>query len=172
LGPAPYDLRATTDSAVVDPIAPVQLLIMSTDLKEARRDPLFNQSALTNLIWAPRSRKRLDLLVAIIENEPLFKKQDKLPFVHPPFPDVRRLYLNRRQALSRALKGQVRLLELQKEHGWDLDTFITAVGLLDDTYPFLLHIIAFIAVIKAQGTEEQIQEWIPRCERMEILGSL
>ena len=27
-----------------------------------------------------------------------------------------------------------------------------------------------MAVIEAQGTHEQVQEWIPRCERMEVLG--
>jgi len=50
---------------------------MSTDLQEARKHPLFNHSALTKLIWAPRSRKTLDSLVAIIDKEPLFRKQDK-----------------------------------------------------------------------------------------------
>jgi len=81
-----------------------------------------------------------------------------------------RFYQNRRQALTRALKGQVRLLELQKEHGWDRDTLIIATALLDDPYPFMLHFAAFMTVIESQGTKEQIREWIPRCERMEILG--
>src|SRR5277367_6157808 len=78
--------------------------------------------------------------------------------------------MNRRQLLSRAFKGQVRLLELQRQHNWDRHTFLTATGLLDDPYPFTLHLTAFMAVIEAQGTQEQIQKWIPRCETMEILG--
>lgn len=82
-----------------------------------------------------------------------------------------RFFLNRRQLLSRALKGQIRLLELQQKHNWDRDTLLTAVVLLDDPYPFTLHFSAFIAVIEAQGTEEQIKEWIPPSEKMEILGS-
>ena len=82
-----------------------------------------------------------------------------------------RLYLNRRQLLSRALKGQVRLLELAREHGWDRQTLLTAVSLLDDPYPFTLHFTAFMAVIEAQGTPEQIKEWIPKCETMEYLGT-
>ena len=88
---------------------------------------------------------------------------------HRPFND-NRLFLNRRQLLSRALKGQVRLLELQQRHNWDRNTLLTAMILLDDPYPFTLHFSAFMAVIEAQGTKEQIKEWIPRCERMEILG--
>ena len=69
------------------------------------------------------------------------------------------------------MKGQVRLLELQQRHNWNRDTLLLAVVLLDDPYPFTLHFSAFIAVIEAQGTEEQIKEWIPPSERMEILGS-
>jgi acyl-CoA oxidase len=69
------------------------------------------------------------------------------------------------------MKGQVRLLELQQRHNWNRDTLLLAVVLLDDPYPFTLHFSAFIAVIEAQGTEEQIKEWIPPCERMEILGT-
>jgi hypothetical protein len=52
---------------------------MTTDLAEARRNPLFPQSALTKLLWAPRSRKSIDSLVRIIEKEPLFQKQQKSP---------------------------------------------------------------------------------------------
>jgi hypothetical protein len=78
--------------------------------------------------------------------------------------------LNRRELLLRALKGQVRLLELQREHGWDRETLLQATVLLDDPYPFTLHFSAFMAVIENQGTEEQIKEWIPKCERMEVLG--
>ena len=78
--------------------------------------------------------------------------------------------MNRRQLLSRAFKGQVRLLELQRQHNWDRNTLLTATGLLDDPYPFTLHFTAFMAVIEAQGTQEQVKEWIPRCETMQILG--
>ena len=80
------------------------------------------------------------------------------------------MYLNRRQVLSRAIKGQIRLLELQRQYDWDRNTLLTAIVLLDDPYPFTLHFTAFMAVIESQGTKEQIKEWIPRCERMEILG--
>jgi acyl-CoA oxidase len=79
--------------------------------------------------------------------------------------------MNRRQLLSRAAKGQVRLMELQRKHNWSRSTLFSAVELLDDPYPFMLHFAAFMSVIENQGTQEQIKEWIPKCERMEILGS-
>jgi len=82
-----------------------------------------------------------------------------------------RFSLNRQQQLLRALKGQSRLLELQKQYNWDRNTLISAVLLLDDPYPFMLHFSAFMSVIENQGTEEQIREWIPLCERMEVLGT-
>jgi acyl-CoA oxidase len=78
--------------------------------------------------------------------------------------------LNRRQLLSRAAKGQVRLLELQQKHNWDRNMLLSALQLLDDPYPFTLHFAAFMSVIENQGTKEQIREWIPKCERMEYLG--
>jgi len=51
---------------------------MSLDLLEARKTPLFDSSALTDLLWTPRSRKTIDKLVQILQDEPLFKKFDKL----------------------------------------------------------------------------------------------
>ena len=93
-----------------------------------------------------------------------------MPIRQPTFSLTSRLYLNRRQLLSRALKAQVRLLELQKQYNWDRDTLLLANRLLDDPYPFVLHFTAFIAVIETQGTLEQVAEWIPRSENMEILG--
>jgi hypothetical protein len=50
---------------------------MAEDLIEARREPLFDAAALTELLWAPRSRDDIDQLVHIIEKEPIFKKTDK-----------------------------------------------------------------------------------------------
>ena len=64
----------------------------------------------------------------------------------------------------------MRLLELQKKYQWDRQTLLQATVLLDDPYPFSLHFTAFMAVIENQGTEDQIREWIPPCERMEVLG--
>jgi acyl-CoA oxidase len=78
--------------------------------------------------------------------------------------------MNRRQLLAKALKGQIRLMELQKKYNWDRNTLLSAVVLLDDPLPFTLHFTAFMAVIEAQGTDEQRQEWIPPSERMEISG--
>lgn len=78
--------------------------------------------------------------------------------------------MNRRQLLLRALKGQVRLLELQKQYRWSRETLLQAVVLLDDPFPFTLHFTAFMSVIENQATEEQVNEWIPKCEKMEVLG--
>jgi acyl-CoA oxidase len=68
------------------------------------------------------------------------------------------------------VKGQVRLLELQQQQSWRRDKLLTAVLLLDDPYPFTLHFSAFMLVIEAQGMQEQVAEWIPLCERMEVIG--
>ena len=142
---------------------------MAAELAEARRIPLFNASVLTNLIYFPYSRKSMDKMIQILQNEPLFGKKEK--YAHRgDLIDVR-LFMNRRQLLAKALKGQRRLMELQKENNWDRNTLLSAVVLLDDPLPFTLHFSAFMAVIEGQGTDEQRKEWIPPSERMEILGN-
>lgn len=37
--------------------------------------------------------------------------------------------------------------------------------------PFMLHASMFISTIKTQGTPEQIQKWVPKCETYEIIGT-
>jgi hypothetical protein len=51
--------------------------IMSEDLIRARKVPLFNSTALTELLYAPRSRKFINKLISILQEEPLFNKTDK-----------------------------------------------------------------------------------------------
>jgi hypothetical protein len=50
---------------------------MSSDLEKARNQPLFNSTALTELLWAPQSRKDINRIIVILQNEPLFDKRDK-----------------------------------------------------------------------------------------------
>lgn len=50
---------------------------MAAELAEARRIPLFNASVLTNLIYFPYSRKSMDKMIQILQNEPLFGKKEK-----------------------------------------------------------------------------------------------
>ncbi len=59
------------------PLSQSRLNSMSIELAEARKVPLFNSSALTDLIWSPRSRKSIDKIVHILENVPLFNKNDR-----------------------------------------------------------------------------------------------
>ena len=58
---------------------------MSTDLVGARKTPLFNAAELTTLLWAPQSRKQIDELVAIVQNEALFRKAERCPSASPHF---------------------------------------------------------------------------------------
>ena len=42
---------------------------------------------------------------------------------------------------------------------------------IDSVYPFGLHNSMFIPTIKSQGTDVQIAEFLPKAERLEIIGT-
>ena len=50
---------------------------MAADLAKARKKPLFNATALTEILWSPKSRDSIDKLIDILKDEPLFRKNDK-----------------------------------------------------------------------------------------------
>ncbi|OLL23017.1 Peroxisomal acyl-coenzyme A oxidase 1 [Neolecta irregularis DAH-3] len=125
----------------------------SSNLTLLLSDPI----KLSEILYQHGARERRNRLVKIIEAEALFNKQSKF-------------FLSREQLLQRAFKIQLRLLELLHQHNWTEIEWHHVGQLMDDPLPFTLHEGAFIPVIKNQGTKEQIKEWIPRCERYEILG--
>jgi acyl-CoA oxidase len=128
------------------------------DLAQARSQLAFDPASITSALYpANRPRAQIDKLVQIVSKEPLFNKDD-------------RRYMNREQLLERAYAMQLRLTQLSKEHGWDYETLLTAMQLLDDHVPFGLHYTAFVPVLKSQGSDEQIAAWLPRCMNLEVVG--
>jgi hypothetical protein len=55
---------------------------MAADLAKARKKPLFNATALTEILWSQKSRGSVDKLVDILKDEPLFRKNDKYKSLH------------------------------------------------------------------------------------------
>lgn len=49
--------------------------------------------------------------------------------------------------------------------------FICRASIIDTVYPFGLHHTMFTPTILSQGTEEQIAEFMPQAETLEIIGT-
>ncbi|ORY77391.1 ER membrane protein SH3-domain-containing protein [Protomyces lactucae-debilis] len=129
------------------------------DLAKARSQLTFDPTSLTAALYPAtgRTRAQTDHLVSIVSKEAIFNKDD-------------RRYMNRVELLQRAYAMQLRLTQLCKQHGWDYETLLGAMGLLDDHVPFGLHYTAFVPVVKSQGSDEQIAQWLPRCMNLEVVG--
>lgn len=137
------------------------LLVMdafqSKDLERARTQTSFEPASLTALIWPDNRRQLTDELVKIMSKEPILDKD-------------RRRHLSRQELLEHGYAIQLRMIQLKRLHGWDEETFKFAMSLIDDHIPYGLHYNAFIPVLKSQGSDEQIAEWLPRCENLEVIG--
>ncbi|KAF8456681.1 acyl-CoA dehydrogenase/oxidase [Terfezia claveryi] len=127
---------------------------MPTDLELARESGQLDIKSIHNLLLLP-SRKLP-------------------PQQNPKYPGERALMgLNNpphARSLLRSLRLCHRLLQLRKLHNWSQEEYREALLLSDDNLPTTLHESAFINIIHSQGTNEQREQWLPRCQRLEFVG--
>ncbi|KAG0072522.1 palmitoyl-CoA oxidase [Linnemannia elongata] len=128
------------------------------DLAQARTKTNFDVTDMTNYLYGgPANVEQRRYIIDLIAREPIFNKDD--------WP-----WLNHTDAVKRGIAMSTRLAEIKMEHELnDLD-FATMVEAIDDTLPILLHNGAFIPVINSQGSDEQIEKWIPLAEKYQIIG--
>ncbi|KAG0332026.1 acyl-coenzyme A oxidase [Podila humilis] len=128
------------------------------DLAYARTKVSFDIQDMTNYIHGGSANvEQRRYIIDLIAREPIFNKDDWG-------------WLNHTDAVKRGIAMSTRLAEIKMEHDLnDLD-FATMMEAIDDTLPIVLHNGAFIPVINSQGTEEQIDKWIPLAEKFQILG--
>ncbi|KAF9180972.1 acyl-coenzyme A oxidase [Haplosporangium sp. Z 767] len=128
------------------------------DLAHARTKTSFNIADMTNYLYGGAGNvEQRRHIIDLIAREPIFNKDDWG-------------WLNHTDAVKRGIAMSTRLAEIKMEHELnDLD-FATMVEAIDDTLPILLHNGAFIPVINSQGTDEQIEKWIPLAENYQIIG--
>ncbi|CEJ01326.1 Putative Acyl-coenzyme A oxidase [Rhizopus microsporus] len=129
---------------------------MSIDVEKARQSASFriqdmNKLLLNNSYDAHQKAKK------IAESEPVF---DKFP-MH---------FKNRTEQLAHSLKMAKRLIELEEEHHLNQQEFNALVLYVDMLNPLSLHYSAFMSVIQAQGTPEQIKKWYDPAKRLAIIG--
>ncbi|KAF9961438.1 acyl-coenzyme A oxidase [Mortierella alpina] len=128
------------------------------DLSHARTKTSFDVASMTNYLYRGSGNvEHRRYIIDLIAREPIFNKDDWA-------------WLNHTDAVKRGIAMSARLAEIKMDNDLnDLD-FATMVEAVDDNLPLLLHNGAFIPVINAQGTDEQIDKWIPLAEKFQIIG--
>ncbi|KAK3828855.1 MAG: palmitoyl-CoA oxidase [Benniella sp.] len=128
------------------------------DLIHARTKTSFNIDDMTDYIYSGRANvEHRRYIIDLIAREPIFQKDDWS-------------WLNHTDAVKRGVAMSARLAEIKLEHELnDLD-FATVIEAVDDSLPLLLHHGAFIPVLNAQGSDEQVEKWVPLAENYQIIG--
>lgn len=128
------------------------------DIDNARKRTRIDIDSIRSILWQAGRRQAIDNLVKLMSKEPVFDK------------DVRR-HMSRQEAVEQGYRIQLRLIELRRQYQWDHETFMLAMTIVDDHVPFGLHYSAFMPVVESQGSDEQIAEWLPKCQSLEVLGA-
>ncbi|KAF9199511.1 acyl-coenzyme A oxidase [Haplosporangium sp. Z 27] len=128
------------------------------DLAYARTKVSFSVADMTNYLHGGVDNvEQRRHVIGLIAKEPIFQKDDWG-------------WLNHTDAVKRGIAMSTRLAEVMMENELnDLD-FATCLEAIDDTLPIVLHNGAFIPVINSQGTDEQIEKWIPPAQKFQIIG--
>ncbi|GJN93945.1 hypothetical protein Rhopal_007004-T1 [Rhodotorula paludigena] len=128
------------------------------DIQAARARASFDPDALHRVLLNgskdPAMRRRI---TEILEQNPSFDKG-----ASP--------YQSRAQQIERGLHLAKALFEVVDKHDLDYIEYLEALFASDTPMGLNLHEIAFTPVIQSQGSDEQQEEWLPRCYNHEILG--
>ncbi|KAG0250848.1 acyl-coenzyme A oxidase [Mortierella polycephala] len=128
------------------------------DLAVARTKITFDVKDMTNHIYGGSTNvEHRRHIIDLIAKEPVFNKDDWA-------------WLNHSDAVKRGVAMSTRLAEIMIEHDLDDLDFAILTEVIDDTIPILQHNSLFLPVIKSQGTDEQIQRWVPPAEKFQIIG--
>ncbi|KAG0172875.1 hypothetical protein DFQ28_009880 [Apophysomyces sp. BC1034] len=131
---------------------------MAQDLEAARRNTTFPVEVLTRLLQGGSTvLEKLNKVKSVVDKEPLLNKFSMA-------------FLSRQEQLDHAVRVAERMIEIAEEQRWSEDEFAIMARYLDMLTPLSLHYTAFMAVIKAQGTPEQIEKWYTAAQRHAILG--
>lgn len=101
--------------------------------------------------------ERQKRILPILQADPLFDKSNQLNLSRP---DRYKLGLARAKKLRR----------YEDQYGWNSDDQSMAQYLCDDVSPYMVHFAMFITTVKEQGDEAQRRYWMPRIEKMEVMG--
>ena len=100
---------------------------------------------------------RQQRILRVLEKDPLFNKSKQANLSRPE-----RYQLG----LARAKK----LRRYQDQHQWNEEDVSMSQYLCDDVSPYMVHYAMFVTTVREQGSDEQKAYWMPKIERMEVIG--
>lgn len=130
------------------------------DMAAARARTAFEPARIEEVLRDGRidNESRLTI-VKVLDSDPVFGSWKKRMF-----------HMNREQMMAMSHLACRRLLEIAEREDWDTQMIIEAAVGLDLQSPVTIHWVAFVPVIMAQGTAEQVDRWGQRAMTHQILG--
>ncbi|KAF8591665.1 acyl-CoA oxidase [Ramaria rubella] len=129
------------------------------DMKIARSRTVIDVDDVTHYLWNGKQEwDKHSRIVEIISRDPIFDKS-------------RKPYLSRTERYTLGLAKTNRLLELQDIYQWSDEDVRAALALSDEGVSLHLHHIAFLPVILALGSAEQVKTYGTLAAYHAILGS-
>jgi acyl-CoA oxidase len=100
---------------------------------------------------------RQERILRILEKDPLFNK-------------VKQFNLSRPERYQLGLARAKKIRRYEDQYGWDRNDVSMAQYLCDDVSPFMVHYAMFVTTIREQASDEQKAYWMPKIEKMEVIG--
>ncbi|EXX76685.1 uncharacterized protein OCT59_024117 [Rhizophagus irregularis] len=122
-----------------------------------REKATFNVKELTLALYGSKELEKDNRILKILENDPVFDKSNLY-------------FMGRTELFENALRKDKRLVQLIKEHKWNMEEIQAAVSFIDLPGPYGLHRGMFIPTIFGQGTEEQKKKFLIPALKYEIIG--
>ncbi|CAI4225985.1 unnamed protein product [Auanema sp. JU1783] len=135
------------------------------DLTEERGKCTFNTDELSYVVW--ESKKEA------LRRREISAKVDMFPELHDKCPTS---FLTREQKMEEAARKVTRMFSLMDKLGIDRTNGLEVFHLTNEVigiegHPFALHFVMFLPAIQAQADDEQLDWWLSRAMRLEIIGT-
>ncbi|TVY91281.1 Peroxisomal acyl-coenzyme A oxidase [Lachnellula willkommii] len=129
-----------------------------TELLSAERDKSnISVEQLSNFLFTKEVLERQDRVLEILQKEKVFDKSQNY-------------FDGRVDKFKTALARAKRLRQLQVQHKWDRDDYITANDLISEPGPYGLHATMYLTTLEGQGTPEQHKKFLEPAQNYKHIG--
>jgi acyl-CoA oxidase len=125
--------------------------------KERSQSDVPEQELSRHLLSRDDVMGRQQRILKILEKDPLFNK-------------TKQFNLSRPERYQLGLARAKKLRRYEDQYGWNREDVSMAQYLCDDVSPFMVHYAMFVTTVREQASEEQRAYWMPKIEKMEVVG--